>query len=106
LGDTIHTLKPYTLKAHTLKPEIRKPLNPRETLNPSNKSQSPETINSKTLNPNPLNPHHDTCAVLYVDSAASWTRTGTKMLGVDIADIPNQDTMRMQIAADMEDLVI
>ena len=44
--------------------------------------------------------------VMYVDSTADYTRASEKMLGVDITDIPAGDTVRMQMAVDMADILV
>ena len=43
---------------------------------------------------------------MYVDSTADYTRASEKMLGVDITDIPAGDTVRMQMAVDMADILV
>lgn len=43
--------------------------------------------------------------VMYVNSTADYTRASEKMLGVDITYIPAGDTVRMQMAVDMADIM-
>jgi len=43
--------------------------------------------------------------VMYVDSTSDYTRASDKMLGVKLTDIPAGDTVRMQMAVNMADVL-
>jgi len=43
--------------------------------------------------------------VLYMDSSAEWERVSKKLVGISITDVPVVDTMSMQVAVDMADIV-
>jgi len=48
---------------------------------------------------------YSSAEVLYVDSTSNYTRTSEKILGVDIGVIPAGDTVRMQMAVNMADML-